>query len=279
MSEYIPLWFIEWFSQDLIALHLRAALLFVVGIPLCYSLARWLQRFLSSRYTPQHGLIAGQAVRYGGSILFITAGLDQLGFSLAPLLGAAGVIGVAIGFASQTSASNIISGLFIIMEEPFKIGDVITVGTNTGAVLSIDLLSVKIRSFDNKFIRIPHETLLKSEVINLTRFRIRRVDVSVSVAYKENVAHVKELMLSIVEDEADVLKLPEPLIYFKEFGSSGIELVLFCWAEKEHWFSVKNSLPERIKECFDRENIEIPFPHLKIYQQDQPFTFKSGSFQ
>ena len=276
MNEYIPQWLLLWFETKLVVTYSRAILLLLLGVPLSYSIARRLQKFLSGRYTPQHGLIAGQITRYGGSAIFITAGLNQMGFSLAPLLGAAGVIGVAVGFASQTSASNIISGLFILMEEPFKIGDVITAGETTGEVISIDLLSVKIRSFDNRFVRIPHETILKSEVTNLTRFPIRRVDIKIPVAYKEDVACVKKIILDVVAEDVRVLKLPEPLVFFKNFGTSSIELVLFAWAEKHEWFAVRNTLPERIKECFDEKGIEMPFPHLKIYRHDEPVKVKSS---
>lgn len=275
MTEYFPEWFILWLETDLVITYTRAFLLFVLGVPFSYSVARRIQHFLSVRYTAQHGLIAGQMTRYGGSALFITAGLDQLGFSLAPLLGAAGVIGVALGFASQTSASNIISGLFILIEEPFKIGDVITVDGTTGGVLSIDLLSVKIRSFDNKFVRIPHETILKNEVTNLTRFPIRRVDITIPVAYRQNLAQVKEFILQVVEEDVRVLKLPEPIIFFKSFETSFIEIVLFAWAEKAEWFAVRNALPEKIKECFDKKGIELPFPHLKIYPHNEAVQIKT----
>jgi small-conductance mechanosensitive channel len=264
MIEYIPLWLLRWLANDAVVTYSRAFLLLVLGIPFSYYSAKRFQQVISLRYTPQHGHIVGQLLRYGGSILFITAAINQLGFSLAPLLGAAGVLGVAIGFASQTSASNIISGLFLLVEEPFTINDVISVSDTTGQVLSIDLLSVKIRSFDNKFVRIPHETILKSKVVNLTRFPIRRVDIDIPVSNSENIDSVKEVILKVVDENISVLKLPEPLIYFKGFGSSFMELILFVWAEKDEWFSVKNQLPQDIKAAFDEAGIVIPVSKLEL---------------
>jgi len=265
MTAYLPAWFLQLFDVSLVGPVLRAVLLLAVGLPLSYRLSRMVRRYLETKYTAQHGLIAGQALLYGSITLFVTAALNQLGFSLAPLLGAAGVVGVAVGFASQTSVSNIISGLFLLAEEPFKINDVVTVGDMTGQVLSIDLLSVKLRAFDNRFVRIPHETIIKSQVINITRFPIRRVDVDVPVAYKEDVARVKELLLEVVDGDARILKTPEPVIYFKGFGTSSVDLLLLVWAETSEWYPVRNSLPERIKQRFDAEGIEIPFPHLTVY--------------
>src|SRR5690606_3033117 len=123
-----------------------------------------------------------------------------LGFSLSVLLGAAGVLSVALGFASQTSASNLISGLFLIGEQPFQLGDTIKVGNTTGEVLSIDLLSVKLRTFDNLYVRIPNESLIKSEMTNLTRFPIRRFDLLIGVAYKENISQVRQIMQNVADN-------------------------------------------------------------------------------
>ena len=79
-------------------------------------------------------------------------------------------------FASQTSVSNIISGIFLISEQPFQVGDLIKVGETKGVVLSIDLLSIKLRTFDNQLVRIPNENLIKNELSNITRFPIRIVE-------------------------------------------------------------------------------------------------------
>ena len=116
--------------------------------------------------------------------------LGELGVKLTALLGAAGIVGIAVGFASQTSVSNIISGLFLISEKPFAIGDVLKVGGTTGIIQSIDLLSIKIRTFDNLFVRIPNEKILSSEVTNITRFPIRRMDIVFQVDYGQDLARV-----------------------------------------------------------------------------------------
>jgi len=178
---------------------------------------------------------------------------------------AAGIIGIAVGFAAQTSISNIISGFFLMAEQPFVVNDVITVDATTGMVLSIDILSVKLRTFDNKFVRIPNETILKSEVTNVTRFPIRRVDINVGVAYKEDVNRVKEILLDIANKNPLCLQEPEPIVIFQGFGKSSIDFMLGVWAEKADWLALKNAIQEEIKKRFDREGIEIPFPHVTVY--------------
>jgi small-conductance mechanosensitive channel len=215
--------------------------------------------------TTHSQLILKRAVFYGIFILLAISALRQLGFDLNVVLGAAGIFTVAIGFASQTSASNLISGLFLMVERPFSIGDIIRVGGTTGEVISIDLLSVKLRTFDNLFVRIPNETMIKSEVTTLTKYPIRRIDLMVGVAYKEDIKRVKELLTDIATKNPLCLDEPAPLFIFVGFGNSSIDLQFSVWAKRENFLLVKNGMLEEIKACFDREGVEIPFPHVSLY--------------
>ncbi|MFC1605082.1 mechanosensitive ion channel family protein, partial [Planctomycetota bacterium] len=191
--------------------------------------------------------------------------LHQSGYKLTALLGAAGIAGIAIGFASQTSVSNIISGLFLISEKPFAVGEIIQVGSTKGAILSIDLLSVKLRTFDNHLIRLPNEMLIKSEVRNITRFPIRRLDIEVGVAYKENVQKVRDVLLDIADKEPLCLDEPEPDVRFQNFGDSALEFLYAIWCVREDFLKLKKKIMQQIKERFDEEGIEIPFPHRTLY--------------
>ncbi|RMI15117.1 MAG: mechanosensitive ion channel family protein [Calditrichaeota bacterium] len=261
------------FSPENLAALVRAGLVLVLGLVLVYLLSKWTRRYLSLQFTPQRGFVVSKIIQYVGVSLIIVLTLSELGFQLGPLLGAAGIVGIALGFASQTSVSNVISGIFLIAEQPFVVDDVIQVGNITGQVLSIDMLSVKLRTFDNQFVRIPNETILKSEVINLTHFPIRRIDIPVSVAYKEDLARVKELLHQIAFENPLCLQEPEPMIRFEGFGSSSIELVLAVWTTTPNRLTLKNQLCEEIKKRFEEAGIEIPFPHLSIYTGavTQPF--------
>ena len=243
----------------------RAALLVFVGMPVAWALSRWVRSHVTRLYNPHKGLIVGKLVFWPIALILAVSVLNEVGFSLAPLLGAAGILGVALGFASQTSVSNIISGFFLLAEEPFKVGDVVTVGDVTGAVLSIDMLSVKIRTFDNKMVRIPNETLVKAQFTNVTRFPIRRVDVPVGVAYKEDIGRVREVLLDVAEANPNVLMEPPPQVMFTGYGSSSIDFNFAVWAKKESWLAVKNSITEQVKLRLDAEGIEIPFPHVSLY--------------
>lgn len=243
----------------------KVLMILIITMPILLLLRRWAQAFFTKKYAPHYGMLASKTTFYTGFVLIIVTIMQQLGFSLAPLLGAAGIVGVALGFASQTSVSNVISGLFLIAEQSFKVDDIITVGETTGIVLSIDVLSVKLRTFDNKLVRIPNETIIKTQVINNTRFPIRRFNASVAVAYKENIARVREVLMEVAEKNPYALREPEPVILFDGFGTSSIDLLFLVWAQTTDWIRLKDTLQEEIKKSFEREGIEIPFPHVSVY--------------
>lgn len=251
----------------------RATILLIVGLVIASILARGMHRVALKYSDVQRAMLARRIVYYLVLVLTLISVLNELGFSLTVLLGAAGVLSVAIGFASQTSASNLISGLFLIAEKPFVLGDLITVNGVTGEVLSIDLLSVKLRTFDNLFVRVPNETLIRSEITNLSRFPIRRVDMKLGVAYKEDLDRVRRILLQTATDNPLSLEDPEPKVIFQGFGDSSLDLQLSVWALRENYLALRNSIATDVKNALDREGIEIPFPHVSLYtgEDTKPF--------
>lgn len=243
----------------------RCVVLLAVGVPIFYAVSRIAGRAMKRRFSDQATMLVRKGVFYFGLLLLLFMVLQQLKFNMTALLGTAGIVGIAVGLASQTSVSNIISGVFLIWEKPFAIGDVIKVGDTTGIVLSIDLLSVKLRTFDNRYIRIPNETLIKTEVTNITRFPIRRLDINVGVAYKENIARVIHVLRDIADKNPYCLDEPEPFIMFVNFGDSALEILFGVWFAKEQFLNVRRTIMQQIKERFDAEGIEIPFPHRTVY--------------
>ncbi len=209
--------------------------------------------------------IYSRLIFYSIFTLFAVSAIHQLGFEISVLLGAAGILTVALGFASQTSASNLISGLFLLGEKPFQVGDVLRVEGDTGEVISIDLLSVKLRTFDNLYVRIPNELLIKSKFVNLTKFPIRRMDLVVGVAYRENLDEVIKLLLELVHNDPRCLEEPQSFCLVTGFNSSSVDIQLSVWARREIVRDLKSELMMRIKAAFDQQGIEIPFPHVSLY--------------
>lgn len=241
-----------------IANGFAAIFIFVVGLFIARRVSNALNRVPNLDF--QQRIVLKKFSYYLFATLVVAAALNQLGFDLKVILGAAGVLTVAVGFAAQTSASNLISGLFLMIDRPFSIGDAVEVDSVKGEVLSIDLLSTKIRTYDNRLIRVPNETMVKSNITNLSSFPLRRVDLRFGVGYDANVSQVREVLLDIASRNPLVLDEPEPLFIFEGFGASSQDLFFAVWTLRQNYVDVQNSMLQEIKTRFDREKIEIPFP-------------------
>lgn len=251
-------------AERLIAV-LQALFILLIGWLVARTVSALTWRISHRRTTPQGAMLLRRVVFYPLIMLAAMAFLNQLGFQLGVLLGAAGILTVAIGFASQTSASNLISGLFLIVERPFVVGDVIQIEGITGEVLSVDLLSVKLRTFDNLYVRVPNESIIKSRVTNNTFFPIRRYDMKIGVAYKEDVERVRRILFEVAEENPLVLVDPRPLFIFLGFGDSSLDMQLSVWAKRENFLEMRNEMHLQVKAAFDAHEVEIPFPHRTFY--------------
>jgi len=263
----------DFFTAETLEKIIRIAVILAVGVAIIYFIAFLVKRLLPQKWSRQRKMIINRAVQYTGFITLFLIVISELEINLAPIFGAAGVIGLVIGVASQTSIGNIVSGFFLVSEKSFEIGDVVQLGDKTGTVFSIDLLSIKIRTFDNLLIRVPNQTVISSELTNLTRFPVRRIDTLVSVAYKEDLNKVKSILENVTKQNPLCLDEPEPVIIFQNYGTSGIDITLGVWVERTNFLKVKNAVFMEIKEAFNKEGIEIPFPHISLYtgEETKPF--------
>lgn len=236
-------------------------------------LGYWIAKGISSRValivkkhmSKHESVICQRLIFYGLMLIFLIAALQQLGFKLGVLLGAAGVFTVGVGFAAQTSLANLISGLFLLMERPFKIGDTITAKGYTGVVDSIDLLSTRLCTSDGTLVRIPNENIMQAEIINLSYFPKRRIDIPMSVDYKTDIDKAKAVLFKLVKDEPLALPEPPPQLVISTFGSSAINLIFEVWVTPANYSNVKNDLQNAIKVAFYREEINMSFPQVMLH--------------
>ena len=248
-------------------------LLLAFGYLVSHLVTKAFVRTMSQRLTAHQLLVWRRGIFYFLLLLFTISSLHEMGFKISVLLGAAGVFTVAIGFASQTSASNLISGLFLIGEGSFVAGNTIQVDKTIGDVLSVDLLSIKLRTADNVYVRIPNEQLIKSVVLNLTRFPIRRVPINVSISYKEDIRKVRGILLAIAEKNVLVLDEPRAQVTVQNFGDSAISLAFNVWTRRENFLDIRDVMQESIKLAFDEHHVEMPFPQITFNTGEMsPFT-------
>lgn len=251
-----------YFTSETLVQMVRVALILIIGIPLLKIATRLTVKVTRNKFSAQSETLIKRFVYYTGFLILIITVLNEFGFKLSALLGAAGIFGIAVGFAAQTSISNIISGIFLISEKPFAIGDTIEINGTIGSVLSIDLLSIKVKTPDNRFVRIPNENMLKSEVINITRFPVRRLNLSFNVAYSADLNKVIKMLQKVAEEEELALKEPAPLIQIESFAPSGINILFGVWGKQENIGELKNALWQSVKQRFEQAGIGIPCTYL-----------------
>jgi small-conductance mechanosensitive channel len=266
--------------QNLVDIIAKISLTLVIGVIIIRGLHFILDRSLFKKISEHNRLLVKSFITYSGIVIILFFILSEAGVNLATLFGAAGILGIALGFASQTSVANIISGLFLLSEKPFAVGDIIRVGDKTGVILSFDLLSIKIRTFDNLFIRLPNQMVLNTDVTNVTRFPIRRMDMVFTVAYGEDLARLRTLLLEVIQANKVALNEPEPLVLLLGLGSMGIDIQLGVWFVKTDFVALKNSLIPEIAKRFAAEGIRIPVGLRAVYKgaelQPLPLSLEEG---
>ncbi|MFV8752508.1 mechanosensitive ion channel family protein [Nannocystaceae bacterium ST9] len=252
-------------TNDILVIGLRALLIVASGALVGRLLSSMLGRMLERRASAQQEMIARRVVFYGVLLATLMTLLDTFGVEVGVLLGAAGILTVALGFASQTSASNLISGLFLLGERPFVVGDVIQVGSFTGEVLSVDMLSVKMRTFDNLYLRVPNETLIKSEILNMSRNPIRRIAIDLRISYDEDLERVRQILRDIVDRDPDLLEEPAPGVWVDSLGDSAIHIRFVTWASNRGgWYDVRSRVMEAVAREFRGQKVALGFQRVEI---------------
>ncbi|WEJ62537.1 mechanosensitive ion channel family protein [Thiomicrorhabdus lithotrophica] len=202
-------------------------------------------------------------------LLFITWQIDMSAW-----LASAGIIGIAVGFAAKDTIANLLSGVFILADSPYKIGDYIVIDSGErGMVTHIGLRSTRILTRDDLEINVPNAIIANGKIINESSGRHikSRTRVQVSVAYDVDIDHVKNILMDVAKNETQICTDPEPRIRFRRFGASGLELELLVWIDDpEIRGRVIDSLNTQIYKRFAIEHIEIPYSKHDLYIKSLP---------
>lgn len=246
---------------------LIALVIMVLGFFIARVVSNTFIRTIGSKFNAHQSLVWRRGIFYSIFLIFMIAGLKEAGFKLSVFLGAAGILTVALGFASQTSASNLISGLFLIGEGSFEVGDTIQITlirghTIEGEVISIDLLSVKLVTQDNLYVRLPNEQLIRAPVQNLSKFPLRRIPITLAINFHEDIIKVRQVLLDVAQKYPLVLADPKPAVTVTAFRESSIELLFAVWCRQENFLKVRDEMQERIRNGFVENHIEIPVPKM-----------------
>lgn len=240
----------------------------IVAILIFYIAYRLIKKLINkqtfSKMQKHTATLIDKTITYVFRVLIIMYVLSLFGINLSAIWGAAGVAGLAIGFAAQTSVSNIISSAFVIGEKAMKVGDFINVGDISGTVDSIDLLSIKIHTLDNQMVRIPNSTVMNGTLTNYSHFPNRRLVFEVSVSYDSDMEKTIEAMKKVPARCPSVLQDPEPAVFYDGLGASGISLKICVWIQGANIGQTKTEVYTNIINVAREEGIEIPYDHLEV---------------
>lgn len=237
---------------------LNAVGYFLLGL-LITMIAVWFVGKISERnISAHHSMLFKRITFYLGLAFSIVFPLKASGIDVTALLGAAGILTAVVAFAAQTSISNFLSGVFLVAEKPFVIGDEILVHDILGEVLSIDLLSIKLRTKDNTLVRIPNHTLLNAQFRNVSRFPIRRFDMILRVQFDADLEEIKEILMVAAGKNPLCLVSPPPELTFLEFGETGIVLQFSVWGKQSSYSTMQSSIQTDIQQALIKHDIKLP---------------------
>lgn len=238
-------------------------ILFIIGI-FFRIIAKAIRRVPESKLPAQRSTVILRFLKYCFYVIAVLYILSLFGINLKAIWGAAGIAGVAIGFAAQTSVSNLISGLFVLTEGSIHVGDTIVVGDVTGIVDEVKLLSVRVHTYDNQMVRIPNSTIINSNLTNNSYHNKRRLTLKVGVDYSTDMRKALETLQKAPSLCPTVLEDPAPAVWFDGFDASSINLVVAVWFKPVDFLQTKNDLYIAMKQVLDEAGISIPFNQLDV---------------
>lgn len=195
--------------------------------------------------------------------LFVALGVLNLDKTVTSLLAGAGVLGLALGFAFQEIASNFVAGVMIAFRQPYRVGDIVEVDGTRGWVTKIDLRTTLLTTFDGLNIFVPNKTMFTQTLINYTMTDQRRLEISVGISYGDDLEKVEAVIKEACENTPGRIEEKEIKVFYEEFGSSSINLMVFIWIHypgDQNYLHARHHAIINIKKAFDKNNITIPFP-------------------
>lgn len=252
---------------------LLAALLLIIGLWLAKILRKIVKRSL------ERASVETGSVQFIDSCLKVTLWIllilvigAWMGVDAASIMALIGSLGLTVGLALQGSLSNFAGGVLIMTTKPFKVGDYIIEDNhkNEGTVSQIDIFYTRLTTIENKIIVIPNGVLANSSLTNVSHMKELKLNYKVGISYRSDITKAKDLILQIINEEPEVKKKKEILVFLDGLEDSAVMIGFRCWISAKEYWKTRWNILEKIKVTFDREGIEIPFNQLDVHLIDNP---------
>ena len=248
---------------NLIPSVIASMVVFLVSLFLAAWLAKLVRKALEQRVVRRELVILlSRLTRWSVMIIGGIWALQVVGFNVSAFVAGLGVTGLIIGFALQDISKNFTSGALLMIQEPFSLGDYIEVAGNEGEVMDIQMRATELLSPDGLRVLIPNADVFTNTIINYTKTSRRRVKLTIGVAYDSDLQKVTETALQAIRAVPGLLNDPAPMLFFHDFSDSSIDFTIRYWFDttETNYFEAQDIGVKAIKQAFDRESIEIPYP-------------------
>lgn len=254
---------LRWLAENGISFVVNvlvALLLLAIGMVVIRVLTRTTQKALgrSGRVNALLQNFLCSVVNKTAWVLLLMIVIQRLGVNIAPLIAGLGVTGFILGFAFQESLGNLAAGMMIAINQPFQIGDYVTVGTISGTVRELNMMAATLFTADNIKVLVPNKVIWGAPITNYTATDKRRIQIAVNIAYGADISKAKRVALDVLRADPRVLDDPAPIAEVIAMGDSAVNLVLRPWTTPSDYWATFFALNQAVKEAFDREGVKIP---------------------
>ena len=197
-------------------------------------------------------------------VVAVLASLSKFGIQTTSFVAVLGAAGFAIGFALQGSLSHFAAGVMLLAFRPIRVGDFVEAGGVSGTVKEIKLFTTIMATPDNVHMVVPNSKIFNDTIKNYSVNESRRVDLTIGIGYGDSIDRAMEVLLEVMRADDRIIKEPSPQIVVVDLGDSSVNLLVRCWTKRADFWGVKCDLTKNIKENFDIQGIEIPFPQSVV---------------
>lgn len=198
-------------------------------------------------------------------IMVVIAALGRIGVPTNSFVAAIGALGLAVGLSLQNNLSNFASGILILIFKPFKVGDFIEAGGVSGSVDEILIMNTVLYALDNRKIIVPNSKLTSENVMNFSAAENRKIPLTLDISYESDYKKAIEIIKAIFKEEIDIFDDPEPVVVLREFADNSMRIFALPWVKNQNYWAVHGRVMQRIKDEFDANGIEIPYPQSVIH--------------
>jgi len=243
--------------------------IFIISVIISRILALYVRRSLKNKTSKDALEVIIKVISYAIILIGLIWAFSVIGLKLSGLLVAGGILGIVIGFASQSIVGNLISGIFLMVERPVRIGNTVDINGSIGIVEDIRIISTTIRTFDGYQVRIPNEKVFTANISNYVANIVRRFDYNVGIRYNDDADKAVTIIKELIDKEAFALKNPEPLVWVSSLEDNAVNINVKIWAPVSEWWTLKTSMLWRIKKALEVQGIEIAFPQRVVWFGDK----------